>query len=201
MKSWEISGVTLEYDNESHNYIADGLIIPSVTTVLEKTIFKDMYYRDVDAAAVRREITKGTEIFEDIKDYCEGTDWKTDEVRGFKFLQKKYDIVPLCNEVPILIFNNNKPIMAGRVDLLADIKGKTTLCDIKDTAHLNNYLGYQLNLYRVGLRQSYRQEVAGLAGIHLRGLTRKLVNITIDDFKVKEIIERYEQSNTNGAAN
>jgi hypothetical protein len=44
----------------------------------------------------------------------------------------------------------------------------------------------------VGLRQSYRQEVAGLAGIHLRGLTRKLVNITIDDFKVKEIIERYE---------
>jgi hypothetical protein len=201
MKSWEINGVTLEYDNESHNYIADGLIIPSVTTVLEKTIFKDMYYRDVDAAAVRREITRGTEIFEDIKDYCKGTDWKTDEVRGFKFLQKKYDIVPLCNEVPILIFNNNKPIMAGRIDLLADIKGKTTLCDIKNTAHLNDYLGYQLNLYRVGLRQSYRQEVAGLAGIHLRGLTRKLVNITIDDFKVKEITERYEQSNTNGALN
>lgn len=201
MKSWEINGVTLEYKNESHNYVADGLIIPSVTTVLEKTIFKDMYYRDVDAAAVRREITRGTEIFEDIKDYCEGTDWKTDEVRGFKSLQRNYDIVPLCNEVPILIFNKNKPIMAGRIDLLADIKGKTTLCDIKNTAHLNDYLGYQLNLYRVGLRQSYRQEVAGLAGIHLRGLTRKLVNISIDDFKVKEIIERYEQSNTNGASN
>ena len=201
MESWEINGVTLEYDNESHNYIADGLIIPSVTAVLEKTIFKDMYYRDVDAAAVRREITKGTAIFKDIKDYCKGTERKTDEVKGFKFLQKKYDIVPLCNEVPILIFNNNKPIMAGRVDLLADIKGKTTLCDIKDTAHLNDYLGYQLNLYRVGLRQSYRQEVAGLAGIHLRGLTRKLVNIPIDDFKVKEIIERYEQSISNGATN
>lgn len=201
MKSWEINGVTLEYNDETQTYIADGLIIPSVTAVLEKTIFKDMYYRDVDAAAVRREITKGTAIFKDIKDYCKGTERKTDEVKGFKFLQKKYDIVPLCNEVPILIFNNNKPIMAGRVDLLADIKGKTTLCDIKDTAHLNDYLGYKLNLYRVGLRQSYRQEVAGLAGIHLRGLTRKLVNISIDDFKVKEIIERYEQSNTNGAAN
>lgn len=200
MESWEINGVTLEYNAENHTYIADGLIIPSVTTVLEKTIFKDIY-RDVDAAVLRGEITRGTEIFEDIKDYCEGTDWKTDEVRGFKFLQKNYDIVPLCNEVPILIFNNNKPIMAGSFDLLADIKGKTTLCDIKNTAHLNDYLGYQLNLYRVGLRQSYRQEVAGLAGIHLRGLTRKLVNIPIDDFKVKEIIKRYEQSNTNGAAN
>lgn len=201
MESWEINGVTLEYDNETHSYIADGLIIPSVTTVLEKTILKDMY-RDVDAAVLRRETTRGAAIYKDIKDYCKGTERKTDEVRGFKILQRNYDIVPLCNEVPILIFNNNKPIMAGRFDLLADIKGKTTLCDIKSTAQLNvNYLGYQLNLYRVGLRQSYRQEVAGLAGIHLRGLTRKLVNISIDDFKVKEIIERYEQSNTNGAAN
>ena len=200
MKSWEINGVTLEYDNETHSYIADGLIIPSVTTVLEKTIFKYIY-RDVDAAVLRREATRGTAIFKDIKDYCKGTERKTDEVKGFKFLQKKYDIVPLCNEVPILIFNNNKPIMAGCIDLLADIKGKTTLCDIKDTAHLNDYLGYKLNLYRVGLRQSYRQEVAGLAGIHLRGLTRKLVNISIDDFKVKEILERYEQSNSNGATN
>jgi len=193
MESWEINGVTLEYDNESHNYIADGLIIPSVTTVLEEIIFKDNY-REKALAESRR--------IKNVKDYCKGTERKTDEVRGFKFLQKKYDIVPLCNEVPILIFNNNKPIMAGRVDLLADIRGETTLCDIKSTAQLNvNYLGYQLNLYRVGLRQSYRQEVAGLAGIHLRGLTRKLVNITIDDFKVKEIIERYEQSNSNGATN
>lgn len=193
MKSWEINGVTLEYDDKTHSYIADGLIIPSVTAVLEETIFKDNY-REKALAESRR--------IKNVKDYCKGTERKTDEVRGFKFLQKKYDIVPFCYEVPILIFNNNKPIMAGCVDLLADIRGKTTLCDIKSTAQLNvNYLDYQLNLYRVGLRQSYRQEVAGLAGIHLRGLTRKLVNITIDDFKVKEIIERYEQSNTNGAFN
>lgn len=201
MESWEINGVTLEYEDATHTYKADGVVIPSVTNVIKATVFKDMY-RDVDAAVLRRAAARDTAIHKDIEDYCKGTERKTDEVRGFKILQRKYDIVPLCNEVPVIIFNHNKPIMAGRFDLLADIKGKTTLCDIKSTVELNvNYLGYQLNLYRVGLRQSYRQEVAGLAGVHLRGVTRDLVTIPIDDFKVKEIIELYEQSNTNGALN
>ena len=190
METFNIKGVVLEYDDETHTYVADGVIVPSITTVLSSTKFKGMY-ADIDKEVLKRAADRGTRIHKDIEDFCKGIEHESDEVRGFKFLQKQYDIVPLLNEIPVLIFYDGKPIMAGRFDLLADIEGKLTLADIKSTSTLNiDYLGYQLNLYRVGLWQSYDQDVERLAGIHLRGMTRKLTDIAIDDFKVAETLER-----------
>ena len=35
MERWEINGRTLEYDDESHIYLVDGIIVPSVTQILQ----------------------------------------------------------------------------------------------------------------------------------------------------------------------
>ena len=34
--SWNIRGHTLEYDDESHTYLCDGLIVPSVTEIIRE---------------------------------------------------------------------------------------------------------------------------------------------------------------------
>ena len=54
------------------------------------------------------------------------------------------------------------------------------VADIKTTSVLDKeYLVYQLNLYRIGLEQSYDYKIDSLYGIHLRDGKRKLVPIPI----------------------
>ncbi len=192
METWEINGHTLEFDNDTHTYIADGVIIPSVTQAI-KNITGNMY-EGISADIVRRAGERGTFIHKAIEDYCRnGTESDLDEVRGFKFLQKQYDIVALANEVPVLLCDNNKPIMAGRLDILGLVNGKVAILDIKTVSAMSPkykaYLSYQLNLYRVAYEQSYTVGIETLGGLHLRGNTRKLIEVKIDDFAVKEVIE------------
>lgn len=35
MENWEIKGRTLEYDDASHTYLVDGIIVRSVTQLLQ----------------------------------------------------------------------------------------------------------------------------------------------------------------------
>ena len=182
----------LEYIEETHTYIYDGVVLPSVTQVL-KVKFGDMYNR-VNEDVLNRAATRGTQIHSDIEAYVKGEERNTEEVRGFKFLQVHYDIVPYTAEVPVVVFKGGLPKCAGRLDLLADVGGKYSIADIKTTATLNKeYLAYQLNLYRVGFEQSYGVDIEKLVGLHLIRAKRKLVEIPINDICVKEILEEYER--------
>ena len=193
--SWEINGVTLEFDDETHTYLADGVIVPSVTQVL-KVKFGDMY-KGVSEAVLNRASSRGTQVHEAVENYCKTHNAELllqDEVRGFKFLCDRYFLTPLSNEVPVLLLDNGKPIVAGRLDLLLDAGDVFALADIKTTSTLNKeYLAYQLNLYRRAFEQSYKMDIDKLYGIHLRETKRKLVEIPVNDFAVKEILELYKE--------
>lgn len=202
--SWEINGVTLEFDEETHTYLADGVIVPSVTQVL-KAKFGEMY-KGVSESVLNKASTRGIQVHEAIETYCKTQDAELlvqDEVRGFKFLCDRYFITPLSNEVPVLLLDNGKPIIAGRLDLLLDAGDVFALGDIKTTSTLNkDYLAYQLNLYRRAFEQSYGMDIEKLYGFHLRETKRKLVEIPINDFLVKEILELYKErlANKKGAS-
>lgn len=58
MESWEINCYILEYDDESHTYIADGAIVPSVTQVLN--IKFGGKYASVNPATLNRAANRGT---------------------------------------------------------------------------------------------------------------------------------------------
>ena len=191
MDKWEINDITLEFDADTHTYLADGVIVPSVTQILQ-TKFNGMY-KNVSEEVLKRAGIRGTQVHEAIELYCKTKDAELllqDEVRGFSWLCKYYDLTVLSNEVPLLLCNEGKPILAGRMDLLLDVDGEFTIADIKTTSVLNKeYLAYQLNLYRVAFEQSYKMEIGRLYGIHLREHKRKLVEIPINDLIVKEILE------------
>lgn len=193
MNSWEIAGHVLEYFDDTHEYLVDGVLVPSITQIL-KIKFGNKY-DGVSQKVLNRAAEKGTEVHEAIERYCktgESSDLK--EVRNFKFLQKQYKFEVLDNEVPIILFLNDEPVAAGRLDLVLKLDNKIGGGDIKRTATLDKeYLAYQLNLYRIGYRQCYGVEWEFLKGIHLRDDTRKFLNIPINEKMALELVENFIQ--------
>lgn len=178
-----LQGHEIEFIEDGHIYLCDGVIVPSVTQIL-KMKFGNKYNR-VSESTLNAAAEKGTAVHKAIEDYCkDGTESELEELRNFKFLKKKYDFEVIANEVPILLYDeyNDKPICAGRFDLQISKDGKMGLADIKRTATLDKeYLGYQLNIYRLAFMQCYGGSIDFLAGIHLREKTRKYVDIPINE--------------------
>lgn len=204
METWKINGYTLEYDDESHTYIVDGVIVPSVTQILAVK-FGDKY-TGVNRSTLERAANRGTAVHKAIEDFCKtGNDEGSKEVHNFRFLLDRYGFGVFENETPIVIAKDDTPIAAGRLDLVLDVirKGKafytketTAIADIKTTSTLDKeYLAYQLNLYRIGYMQSYGIEIKELYGVHLRGDKRKLVNIPVNEGIAWDILEEYERGN------
>ena len=191
MNTWEIKGHVLEYFDDTHTYLVDGMIVPSITQIL-KIKFKNKY-SGVDQKVLNRASEKGTEIHEAIEKLCktgEAEDLK--EVKNFIFLQKQYKFNTIDNEVPIILFREETPVGAGRLDLVLEENNELGLGDIKRTSVLDKeYLTYQLNLYRIGYQQCYDKEITFLKGIHLREDVRKYVNIPINEKLAQKLVEEY----------
>lgn len=182
---WEINGHSLEFEDETHTYICDGIIVPSITQAL-KFKFKNKY-AGIDKDTLQRASEKGTEVHEAIENWCRnGVDSDLPEVRNFKFLQCQYLFEVEDNEIPVILNMDDEPIMAGRLDLVirqhAEGEFELGLADIKRTSALDKeYLGLQLNMYRIAYQQCYNKEISFLRGIHLREDVRKFVNIPINE--------------------
>lgn len=189
MESIEIRGHIVEYLDEEHIYLVDGIELPSVTTLLKEK-FSDKYSY-VNPLVLKKAAEKGTEVHKAIEDYCrEGIESDLEELRNFKFLKKYYGFNVIDNEVPIIIFKNENPVACGRLDLVIQMEEKLMLADIKRTSVLDKeYLKYQLNLYKIGFEQCYGKKIEGLRGIHLREDKRKFIEIPMDQKYSEEILE------------
>ena len=150
MDIWGIRGYTLEYDDDTHTYLVNGEIVPSVTQSLTAR-FADKY-KNVMSGVLQRAAERGTAIHKAIENYCRtGEDDGSVELHNFNFLRKYYGFEVLENEVPIIIFKDDQPKAAGRLDLVLKVGDDMAIADIKTTAVLDReYLAYQLNLYALG---------------------------------------------------
>ena len=187
----DINGYTLEYYDDTHTYLVDGIIVPSITQIL-KVKFGNKY-NAVNPTVLKRASEQGTAVHDAIERFCKvGEESEFPEVRNFKFLQKQYKFEVLENEVPVILFNDDVPISAGRLDMVIKMGDKIGGADIKRTSALDkNYLACQLNLYRIAYRQCYGIEWEFLKGIHLREDVRKFVNIPINEEMTWKLIEEY----------
>lgn len=182
---------TLEYLEDGHIYLVDGVIVPSITQLLKSKFGKK--YENVNSEVLRRAQIAGTDVHEAIERYClYGEESELKELHNFKFLQKKFDFETLHNEIPVILFVDDEPMFAGRLDMVIKINDRIGIADIKSTSKLDKeYLAYQLNLYRIAYHQSYGEEAEFLKGIHLKGDTRKLVDIPINEGFMWQFIYEY----------
>ena len=151
----EIRGHTLEYFEDEHLYLVDGLVVPSITQLL-KVRFGNKY-EHIRRDTLKRASEAGTQVHDAIQRLCEdGEVSDLPEVRNFMFLQRQYGFEVIENETPVILSVLDEPIAAGRLDMVIRMDGKIGGADIKRTSSLDKeYLFYQLNLYRIAYRQSY----------------------------------------------
>ena len=191
METFSIKGGTLEYFDDTHTYLYDGLMLPSVTQIL------GVKYRNDDAsvppAVLNNASKRGTAVHKAIENYNNlGYDDGSEAVRNFKFLQKQYGFEVLDSELPIVIFKDDMPIACGRLDMTMLMDGETGIADIKTVSALNKEkIAYQLNLYRIGLMQSYGVDAKFLKIIHLRDGIRKVIDSPINEGMTWELIEEF----------
>ena len=193
IESWEIKGKVLEYIDETHTYIYDGIVLPSVTQIL-KIKFANKY-SGIDEKILKRAAELGTAVHKAIETYEKLgtiTEIELKELRNYKFLKKAHKFECLGNEIPIVLFKDEEPVAAGRLDLVLKENEDVGLADIKRTATLDKeYLAYQLNLYRIAYQQCYGTEIKFLRALHLRNDTRKYVPIPINEGMAMELLNEY----------
>ena len=98
-----------------------------------------------------------------------------------------------------MLFKDDKPIAAGRIDLVLKEGNNVGIGDIKRTSTFDKeYVAYQTNLYRLGYQQSYGTKISFLRGVHLRNDVRKYIELPINENMAMELINKYlEKENNN----
>lgn len=198
IESWEIAGGLLEYIDETHTYLYDGVILPSITQIL-KIKFGNKY-NGVSKEVLQKASEKGTQVHQAIEDYekrnIDNPDIK--ELRNYKFLKSRFEFECLENEIPIVLFLDNKPVCAGRIDLILKEKDQVGVADIKRTSVFDKeYVAYQTNLYRIGYQQCYGVEISFLRGLHLREDVRKYIALPINEDMSLKLVKQYLEKRDN----
>lgn len=135
----------VEFIKETHQYTVDGILVPSVSTILRETIFADKY-KDVPEFVLKRAAEFGTAIHDAIEnDDSLFLDEQQEQVfQEWKRLQQEENIEPIEQEQIV----HYQTEYAGTFDMIANIKGEKCLVDIKTTYNLDiEYLSWQLSMY------------------------------------------------------
>ena len=197
METVEIKGGVLEYIDETHTYLYDGVVLPSITQLLRVKFGNK--YNGIPKETLERASVQGTAVHKAIEDYDQhGIESELPELRNYKFLKKAYNFGCVDNEVPVVLFRDGEAVACGRLDLVLTEGEKIGLGDIKRTSTLDKtYLAYQLNLYRIAYQQCYDTRIEFLRGLHLREDTRKYVTLPINENLAHEILNQYYKENSN----
>ena len=197
METFEIKDGVLEYIDETHTYLYNGVVLPSITQLL-KVKFGNKY-NGISKETLERAAEQGTAVHKAIEDFEQsGTESSLPELRNYKFLKRAYNFECVSNEVPVVLFWNEEAVAAGRLDLVLQEGEQIGLGDIKRTSALDkNYLAYQLNLYRIAYQQCYGSNIEFLKGLHLREDIRKYVTLPINESLAYEILNEYFKENEN----
>ena len=191
IETFEIKGHILEYIDEIHQYLVDGKCVPSITQLM-KIKFGNKY-NGINEEVLKKAANKGSKMHETIELYeKEGKESDIPELRNYKFLKKHYKWEVIQSEIPIILFRDDKPIAAGRLDQVIKIGDEKGINDLKRTSTFDKeYVALQTNIYRIGYQQSYDEKIGFVCGTHLRDNTRKFYKLPVNEECVESIINEY----------
>lgn len=192
MKYWEINGHSLEFDEEDHIYICDGIIVPSVSTIL-KEFYND--YANVSRSVLEQASKKGTALHEAIELYeTTGQESDLQEFKNYLFLKTHFKFKVISSELPIIYEENGKVLYAGQLDQIIELNGKRGINDLKRVSSPNkDKIALQVNLYKLGYEQSYHEKIDFLTFTHLREDKRRFNQLPINEALTRGILNKYYQ--------
>ena len=178
----------ISFDKQTHTYTNDGRLLLSVTEVIKRYVFPDLY-SNVPEEVLAKAAERGTATHAVIERYI--TDSLTDE----DYLEHKADIDAFLNEITkmhLFMAESERTVsdgelLAGTIDIIGmyndGLDERLMIADIKTTSKLNiEYLQWQLSLYSYLMCNAEGKDyIAGdspdLYGIHLRDGKCKIVKI------------------------
>lgn len=153
------SSIKLEFDEETHTYIKNGIILKSVTQILQELF--PLKYENVpkkileDKSIYGTELHKFIEIIEKkkpkkplayIKRYYKPNIYQEESLKDYLKIKDKYKIEITDSEKKI----SYKYLYAGTLDLKGYVNGKSAIIDIKTTYELDElYVAWQNSLYEL----------------------------------------------------
>lgn len=135
----------IEFFEEEHIYLVNGIIVPSVTTILGTVVFPNKYNNIPDYILKRAaEFGSGVHKAIELKEYHTLNDLQLGCVMDYMDLIKDNNVKELEHEVIV----HKGYDFIGTADLILDINGDKVLGDIKTTSKLDKeYLSWQLSFY------------------------------------------------------
>ena len=147
----------IEYIDEIHTYLYDGIIIPSVSQILGEKVFPNKY-AGVPKSVLNKKAIYGTEVHNIIEKLENGEDYNPSSLyvsEGIKqYLKlKEENKFKVLEQEQIVCYEG---LYAGRFDMIFELDGKRCLADIKTTAKLDkNYLSWQLSMYELAYGEEF----------------------------------------------
>ena len=193
IKTYEYENYTLEFDDEAHRYIVNGIITPSVSKLLSLK-FDD--YPNVPKAVLQAAADRGTEMHKAIEVYEKtGKESDLQEFRNYLFLKKHFKIENVENELPVAYFEDDLPVFAGTIDQVCRIDGVPAINDFKRVSAPNKEkIAYQVNLYRLAYNQTFGVEVKALSFMQLRESVRKFTQLPINEEVIKAFLAEVKEN-------
>lgn len=190
MKTYNLNNHILEFDEDSHIYIVDGLVVPCVTDILSRR-YKD--YVGVSQETLKKAADLGTELHKAIEIYeKKGITNNSEEFKNYLFLKKHYKIENIDNEVPIIYEKNGKVLFAGTLDQIYKIDNKLGINDFKRVSAPNKEkIALQVNLYKIGYEQTYHKNIEILSFMHLRKEKRKFYKLPVNEEMAMKLVKEY----------
>lgn len=159
---------TLTFDDAKHIYRLNGIIVPSVTQVMQP--LSDETYRDVEAKVLRRAAGKGTAVHNAIENYLTfGIEDIEPEHAGYftAFLRWFDEYKPQVIGKEYRLYHKFMAY-AGTADLICIIGGRLYVIDYKTTQRIEEMLvKVQLKAYSQALA-SLGVEPKRAASLHLK---------------------------------
>lgn len=193
IKTFEYENYTLEFDDEAHRYIVNGIITPSVSKLLSLK-FDD--YPNVPKAVLQAAADRGTEMHKAIEVYEKtGEESDLQEFRNYLLLKKHFKIENVENELPVAYFEDGLPVFAGTIDQVCRIDGVPAINDFKRVSVPNKEkIAYQVNLYRLAYNQTFGVEVKALSFMQLRENVRKFTSLPINEEVIKAFLAEVKEN-------
>lgn len=147
----------IEYIDEVHLYLYNGVIIPSVTQILQEKLFKDKY-KNVPKWILEQKGKYGSKVHSIVEKIENNQDYQVNSVYIEESIKQYYEIkkenkIEVISQEQIVCY---KGIYAGKYDMIAKVKGEKCLIDIKTTYELDEeYLSWQLSMYELAIGEKF----------------------------------------------
>ncbi|MBR5795606.1 MAG: hypothetical protein IKY26_05640 [Erysipelotrichaceae bacterium] len=184
--------INIEYIEEGHLYLANGCLVPSVSELLQ-FIFPNKY-SCIPSAILKAKAGWGTAIHDAIECYENQLPFSLTPMQEITFeqyllLKDEYQIE--VQEQEVMVHFEDK--YAGRLDMIASIKGIRSLVDIKTTAKLDvEALEWQLGLYQLAYGEIFEKHYC--LWLPKKDLGRLVEIKPKSKEEILKVLEEYERS-------